>query len=206
MRDSSRNNNITANEFAGCNISIFLGESDGNRINENSISDAYWGIWLDNSSQVQIQRNNITSRGYGILLLNGSSISVAGNLIGMEDGGLPSSRAALLANVSGVDFQRNEIIGGHIGLAALECHNNSLQYNDISRCSNALYIQDAIGLQINNNSIREGEYGIRLDNTSRNTITGNQMDGLTAALDLGEGIIIGLRRTDLQTSAILQCR
>jgi len=205
LKESSSNNSITANEFAGCNISIFLGESDGNRINENSISDAYWGIWLDNSSRAQIQRNNITSRGYGILLLNGSSISVAGNLISMEDGGLPSSRAALLANVSEVDFQRNEIIGGQIGLAALECHNNSLQYNNISRCSNALYIQDAIGLQINNNSIREGEYGIRLDNTSRNTITGNHMDGLTAALDLGRGDynrIAENRFTDISDTAM----
>ena len=187
LRASSGNNSISGNEITGCNISIFLGESDGNTISENSIIDAYWGIWLDNSSLVQIQRNNISSRGYGILLLNGSSIIVADNLLGIENGDLLASRAALLANVSEVDFQRNEITGGEIGLAILECHNNSLQYNNINRCSNAIYIQDAEGQQINNNSIREGEYGIRLTNSSRNSFIGNQLEGFTTAFDQGEG-------------------
>jgi len=187
LRESSANNSIGGNEISGCNISIFLGESNGNRISENSITDAYWGIWLDNSSLVQIEKNIISSRGFGILLLNGSDISVADNLVGIEDDDLSSSRAALLANVSEVDFQRNEITGGEIGLAVLECLNNSLQYNNISRCTNAIYIQDAKGQQINNNSIREGEYGIRLDNSSRNSFIGNQVEGFIAALDLGGG-------------------
>ena len=187
LRESSENNSISGNEIAGCNISVFLGESNGNRINENSISDAYWGIWLDNSSRVQIQRNNISSRGYCILLLNGSSILVADNIVGIEDADLSSSRAALMGNVSEIDFQRNEIIGGEIGLAVLECHNNSLQYNNISRCSNAFYIKDAEGQQINNNRISEGEFGIRLNNSSHSSLIGNQLEDFTTALDLWEG-------------------
>lgn len=185
LRDSSGNNSISENEIEGCNISIFMGESDSNGILENSIRDAYWGIWLDNSSQVQIQRNEISSRRYGILLLNGSSITVSDNLVGIENAEPDTSRAALLANVSGVDFLRNDLRGGELGLAALECRNNSLLYNNISQCSNAVYIQDAIGQDIGNNSIQEGDFGIRLDNSSHNSITGNLVEDFTAALDLG---------------------
>lgn len=187
LRDASSNNSIESNQIAGCNISIFLGESDENRIAENSISDAYWGIWLDNSSRVQIERNEISSNSYGILLLNASSISVADNLIDIEDVDPSPSRAALLANVFDVDFQRNDVVGGEIGLAALECHNNSLQDNNISQSRNAVYIQDAKGQTISNNRIREGEYGIRLDNSSQNSVIGNLVEDFITAIDLGAG-------------------
>ena len=170
LRDASENNSIDGNEINSCNISVFLGEADGNCIIENNISDAYWGIWLDNSSQVQIEGNEIQSRSHGILLLNGSSLNVSDNLVMIDDAGNSTSRASLLANVSDVVFQRNEIDGGEIGLAALDCQNNELLYNNITQSNNAIYIQDAYGLNINNNSLNEGDYGIRLDNSSQNSI------------------------------------
>ena len=187
LKDVSINNSINRNEINSCNISIFLGEADRNMITENNISDAYWGIWLDNSSYVQIERNRITSENFGILLINGSSINVADNLVEIRNTIRPTSRAALLANVSDVDFQRNEISGGIIGLATLDCQNNSLQYNNISKSPNAVYIQDAKGQKINNNSIREGLNGIRLDNSSQNSIVGNQIEDFATALYIGRG-------------------
>jgi len=144
---------LDGNEITSCNISIFLGEADGNSIIENNISDAYWGIWLDNSSQVQIEGNDIQSRSHGILLLNGSGLYVSDNLVMIDDAGNSTSRASLLANVSDVVFQRNKIDGGEIGLAALDCQNTELLYNNITQSNNAIYIQDAYGLNINNNSL-----------------------------------------------------
>jgi parallel beta-helix repeat protein len=185
LRDASGNNSIDGNEITSCNISIFLGEADGNSIIENNISDAYWGIWLDNSSQVQIEGNDIQSRSHGILLLNGSSLYVSDNLVLIDDEGNSTSRAALLANVSDVVFQRNKIGGGEIGLAALDCQNNELLYNNITQSNNAIYIQDAYGLNINNNSLNEGDYGIRVDNSSQNSIIGNLARDFVIALDIG---------------------
>ncbi|MEI2763649.1 NosD domain-containing protein [Methanothrix soehngenii] len=185
LRDASENNSIDGNEITSCNISIFLGEADGNSIIENNISDAYWGIWLDNSSQVQIEGNDIQSRSHGILLLNGSGLYVSDNLVMIDDAGNSTSRASLLANVSDVVFQRNEIDGGEIGLAALDCQNTELLYNNITQSNNAIYIQDAYGLNINNNSLIEGDYGIRVDNSSQNSIIGNLARDFVIALDIG---------------------
>lgn len=185
LRDASENNSIDGNEITSCNISIFLGEADGNSIIENNISDAYWGIWLDNSSQVQIEGNDIQSRSHGILLLNGSGLYVSDNLVMIDDAGNSTSRASLLANVSDVVFQRNKIDGGEIGLAALDCQNTELLYNNITQSNNAIYIQDAYGLNINNNSLIEGDYGIRVDNSSQNSIIGNLARDFVIALDIG---------------------
>jgi parallel beta-helix repeat protein len=185
LRDASGNNSIDGNEIISCNISIFLGEADGNSIIENNISDAYWGIWLDNSSQVQIEGNDIQSRSHGILLLNGSGLYVSDNLVMIDDAGNSTSRASLLANVSDVVFQRNEIGGGEIGLAALDCQDNELLYNNITQSNNAIYIQDAYGLNINNNSLNKGDYGIRVDNSSQNSIIGNLARDFVIALDIG---------------------
>jgi parallel beta-helix repeat protein len=185
LRDASGNNSIDGNEITSCNISIFLGEADGNSIIENNISDAYWGIWLDNSSQVQIEGNDIQSRSHGILLLNGSGLYVSDNLVMIDDAGNSTSRASLLANVSDVVFQRNKIDGGEIGLAALDCQNTELLYNNITQSNNAIYIQDAYGLNINNNSLIEGDYGIRVDNSSQNSIIGNLARDFVIALDIG---------------------
>ena len=185
LRDASENNSIDGNEITSCNISVFLGEADGNRIIENNISEAYWGIWLDNSSQVQIEGNDIQSRSHGILLLNGSSLYVSDNLVMIDDAGNSTSRASLLANVSDVVFQRNEIDGGEIGLAALDCQNNELLYNNITQSNNAIYIQDAYGLNISNNRLKKGDYGIRVDNSSQNSIIGNLVRDYIIALDIG---------------------
>lgn len=213
LRDASSNNSIERNEITGCNISVFLGEADANRIVENNISDSYWGIWLDNTSRVQVEGNRVSSKNYGVLLVNASSIIVADNLVSIEQGGLNTSRAALLANVSDVDLGDNEIIGGQIGLAALECHNTRLQNNRISQSKNATYIQDSAGLKINNNTIQDAEFGLRLDNSSNNSVIGNLVEDCVIALYFSaaednrvlENRFVGISDTAMQIASSDSC-
>lgn len=185
LRDNSDGNKIEKNEIVGSNISIFLGNVGENSVLGNKITDTYWGIWLDSASNIEIIGNDIASKNYGILLFNSSSISVTDSRVQIEDRDAVSTRGIFLANTSEIELQRNEIGGGAIALGILTSRNNNVADNTIAGSANAIFIQDTNGQEIENNRINEVDYGMRLDNSSQNSIRQNIVENSTIGFDLG---------------------
>ncbi len=185
LRDNSNDNIIQKNKIAGSNISIFLGNVKKNTIVGNNISDTFWGIWIDNSSNIEINNNDVASKNYGILLFNSSGINVTDSTVQIENNEAISTRAILLANTSEVELNRNGIRGGAIGLGILKSFNNKLTDNTIAGSMNAIFIQDTNNQEVNNNRINEVDYGIRLDNSSQNSIKQNMIENSTIGFDIG---------------------
>jgi parallel beta-helix repeat protein len=207
--ENSSGNMVSENDIVGCNISIVVREAGENKILSNKISDAYWGMWLDHAKSCQIISNDIQSKRYGMWILNSSNNDVSQNRVRIRSSAVDITQGINLANASGITLQGNEINDATIGLIIVGSKNNKLTDNALLRCTNAVYIKDANLLDLKNNSIIATEYGIRMENSSKNSFNRNRIEDGTVGLDLGrsrqnnlsENQITGITDTAIQISS-----
>jgi len=207
--ENSTKNTVSENSIVGCNLSIVVREAGENIILSNKISDAYWGMWLDHAQNCQIESNDIQSKRYGMWILNSSSNDVLQNRVRIRGSAADITQGINLANASETALQGNEINDATFGLIVVSSKNNKLTDNAILRCTNAAYIKDANLLEIKNNSIIATEYGIRMENSSKNSFSQNKIEDGTVGLDMGqsrqnnfsENQISGIADTAIQISS-----
>lgn len=207
--ENSTKNVVTENNIVGCNLSIVVREAAENKILSNKISDAYWGMWLDHAKSCQVESNDIQSKRYGMWILNSSYNDISQNRVRIRGSAADITQGINLANASEITLQSNEINDATFGLIIASSKNNKLTDNAMLRCTNAAYIKDADLLEIKNNSIITTEYGIRMENSSKNSFSQNKIEDGTVGLEMSqsrqnnfsENKISGITDTAIQISS-----
>jgi len=155
---SRRNVTIKNMEIHAFNRGIYLDSSSNSIISGNNITDNNWhGIYLHNSSSNTISGNNITDNNWhGIYLHNSSSNTISGNNITDK----PSWNYGILLDESSNNAIFNNNIGNVWAGILLCMQSNPSSNNSISR-----------------NNIRNNYYGVWLNLSSFNNVSGNTITG-----------------------------
>ncbi len=142
-------NTLTGNNItASVSQGIYLEHSSNNNVSGNNIADQ--GIVVDSSSNNSISKNNLTQNGIGIYLGGATSVnnSVCGNNI--------------VNNYNGI------LCGGA---------NNIISGNNLTACNTGIDLYSENNHVVENNIVNSIDYGIRLEDSSNNSIYHNNLIG-----------------------------
>jgi len=185
----------TANTKAG----IYLGSNtDHCNISDNNASNNYYGIFLHSSSSNTLTNNTASNNDEdGIFLYSSSNYNtLAGNTVSNNDYGIhlyyhPGSNLLENNNVLNNTLQGIVLLSSSNGNTL---RNNSVLNNDW----HAIHLDNSNDNILANNNVSGSSYGLDLQSSSNNTLTGNLM--------FGNGLNFGVSGdTDADSVVALTC-
>jgi len=166
-RNTISSNTFIDNPFGG----IYMTSASYENITGNTIKDSAHGIKGATSLNNIIIGNTITQTSYAIHLTSSSTgNTIRRNVVSGKTAGIYTTSDNTIAD-------HNTAIDGSSGIYFANCKNGSIYYNTIMNSSYGIRLWSSSAMttshKVNNNKIVNTDWGIYLESSNGNTLTGN---------------------------------
>jgi parallel beta-helix repeat protein len=202
----SSNCSISGNSITSNDLGVYLLQSPNCSVSENNITNnTLVGVFLDNSSFDNVSRNNLANNAFGggISADGFSNHEVFSGNVFTNDGlfaGLSSPNAVENNSINGkplvyLEDVSNRTVSDAGEVVLVDCSNMVVNNLSLSSATIGVELYQTKSTRITNNSIINNLNGIYLDDSSLNSVSGNNMtdndDGITIIYSSDNNTISG---------------